>query len=282
MSNYTDYKESIQLEIQEQIEIYKKGTKKQQKIVKKIEEYSDSIYCFHCLDIKQSWYYRSNQDRLDGKGDYYRMSCAICPDKDVRDKWINDSNTCDMYGASGIKLFNKENFSGTERFKELEKYVCNIYPELNEDEPIYSKTQSMSVKCSKKTYYFKFEIGNVINKCQEIFRSYCGDIMAISSLLNNISISISNCNSSNNEEQVLCQEMDNKKFIYVKLRNNSIIKQKSFMGLVEYNRYKLDIDIHISLLQPVNDSAYSQCLDIVSKLGVNEINEVKKLFLSIQ
>ena len=282
MSQYNDYKESIRIEVQEQIEIYKNGTKKQQKIVHKIEEMSNNIRCFHCLDTKQAWYYRGETYKKDGKGDYYRMTCAICPDKNVRDKWIHDSVTNEMYGVSGIKLFNKENYSGAERFKELEKYVCRIYPEVNEEDPVYKKLNSSNISLNKKTFYLKFEVGNIVNQCQKIFRSYCGDVMSLSSLLNNISINISNCENTNSEEQVLCEEIEDKKFIYVKIRNHSITKKKTFLWLYEYNRYKLDIDIHVSLLQPVNDSAYNQCLDIVSKLGVNEINEVKKIFLSIE
>jgi len=275
--SYKQKKESIHEDVKSQILFYKHGTKKQQDLAIKIEELANRITCFQCLDTKQSWYFRQEDHKQDGNGDYYTMSCAVCSD----DKWIENNKTCILYGASGIKLFNKKNYSGVERFKELQNHIFTLYPELNEEEPTYSKTEKNNVSVKKNTYNLRLEIGNIIQKCQQIIRGYCGDIISIASLLNGIEVNISNCENSNKQEQVLCQELDQQKFIYVKIQNNSIVKKKAFLGLFEYTKYKLDIDIHLYKLNPENEAAYKQCKNIVNKLAINDIDEVSAIFLHL-
>jgi len=275
--SYKQKRESIKEDVKSQIVFYKRGTKKQQDLAMKMEELANGIACFQCLDTKQSWYFRREHHRMDGNGDYYTMSCAVCSD----DKWIENNKTSTLYGVSGMKLFNKENHSGVERFKELQNLTYTLYPELNEPEPAYLETEKNNVSVKKSTYDLKLEVGNIVNKCQEIFRGYCGDITSIASLLSSIEVSISNCENTNKQEQVLCQELDEQKFIYVKIQNNSITKKKAILGLCEYNKYKLDIDIHLYKLKPDNVSAYKQCKNIVNKLAVNDIDEVSMIFLNL-
>lgn len=290
--SYKEKKESIRLDTYYHINRYKNGTKQQQKIGEKIEEIANQIRCFQCLDTKQSWYFRGAQHNLFGFGNckYYKMTCAVCPDNSVRDKWIEDSDTNEIYGASGVQLFNKVNYSGAERFKELEKlalarYPEARYPELNEKEeeaPSYKKTEKNNVSVKKKTYNLKLEIGNIVNKCQEIFRAQCGDIISIASLVSSIELHISSCENTNKQEHVICEEIDSKNFIYIKIQNNSVTKKKSILGLYEYNKYKLDIEVHIFILKPDNSSAYNECKVIVNKLATNDIASVNDLFLSIE
>jgi hypothetical protein len=279
--SYTEKKDSIRLDIYSQIDKYKNGTKKEQAVAEKIEKLANETFCFQCLDTKQSWYFRSML-YIDGKGDYYKMTCAVCCHPEIRDKWIEDSKTCVLYGVSGIQLFNKENFSGLERFKELEKQVLLIYPELNEEEPSYKKTEKNNISIKKKTYYLQVEVGNIIQKCQQIVNAYCGDITSIINLLNNIKLHISNCENTNKQEQILCEEIDSKHFMYIKIENKSTTKKKSILGLFEYNKYKLDIDIHFYVFKPDNQSAYKNCKEIINKLAQSEILDVNELFLSIE
>ena len=279
---YTEKKDSIRLDIYSQINKYKNGTKQEQKIAEKIEKLANETFCFQCLDTKQSWYFRGKQFFNDGKGDYYKMTCAVCSHPEIKDKWIEDCNTCVLYGVSGIQLFNKENYSGLERFKELEKHALLTYPELNEEEePSYKKTEKNNVSIKKKTYNLKIEVGNIIQKCEEIVKSYCGDISSMISLLNNIKLHISNCENTNAEEHVLCEEIDKNNFMYIKIENNSVTKKKSILGLFEYNKYKLDIDIHFYVFKPDNSTAYKQCKEIINKLAMNDISDVNQLFLSM-
>jgi hypothetical protein len=279
--SYTEKKQSIRLDIYAQIDKYKNGTKKEQEIVEKIEKLANETFCFQCLDTKQSWYFRGRQFMNDGKGDYYKMTCAVCSHPEISDKWIEDCNTCVLYGASGIQLFNKENYSGLERFKELEKRVLFIHPELNEEEPSYKKTERNNISIKKKTYNLKLEVGNIIQKCQEIVGSYCGDISSMVSLLNNIKIHISNCQYTGIQEHILCEEIDSKNFMYIKIENNSVTKKKSILGLFEYNKYKLDIDIHFYVFKPDNEPAYNKCKEIINKLAMSDILDANELFLSM-
>jgi len=210
------------------------------------------------------------------------MTCAICPDKSIRDNWIENSLTNEIYGTSDIKLFSKINYSGAERFKELEKLALKRYPELSEEEPTYKKTEKNIISVKKKTTNLKLEIGNIINKCQQVFRAYSGDVSSVISLLDNIVLHISNCENQNKQEHILCQEIEFKKFMYVKIENKSITKKKSILGLYEYNKYKLDIEINIFVLNPDNSHAYNKCRQIVNKLAMNDIEDVNEIFLSIE
>lgn len=280
--SYTEYKEGIKLDVLSQINRYKHGTTKEQKIAEKIEEIANQIECFQCLDTKQSWYFRHDDHRKDGQGDYYKMTCAVCPDKSIRDNWIENSLTNEIYGTSDIKLFSKINYSGAERFKELEKLALKRYPELLQEEPTYKKTEKNIISVKKKTTNLKLEIGNIINKCQQAFRAYSGDISSLISLLDNIVLHISNCENQNKQEHILCEEIEFKKFLYVKIENKSTTKKKSILGLYEYNKYKLDIEINIFALNPDNSSAYNKCRQIVNKLAMNDIDDVNEIFLSIE
>lgn len=279
--SYTEKKESIKNDLYKQIETYKRGTKKQKKTSVKIEELANTITCFQCLDTKQAWYFRQMDHRVDGNGDFYIMSCAICPDPLVRDKWLENSRICDLYGSSGIKLFRKDDHSGEQRFIALEKRVFDIYPELDQEEPIYKKTESDHISVKKDTFHLKVEIGNIINKTQKIFRAYCGDIPAVLSLLSNIELNISDCENTSSQEKIICEEIDKDKFMYIKLKNNSSTMKKKVLGLCEVNKYKLDIDIRFYLLKPDNESAHKQCNDIVNKAAMNDISELSEIFLSI-
>jgi hypothetical protein len=280
--SYTEYKEGIKLDVLSQINRYKNGTAKEKKIAEKIEELTNQIQCFQCLDTKQAWYFRQEDHRLDGHGDFYKMTCAICPDKSIRDNWIENSLTNEIYGISDIKLFSKVNYSGAERFKELEKLALKRYPELLGEEPTYKKTEKNIISVKKKTTNLKLEIGNIINKCQQTFRAYSGDVTALISLLDNIVLHISNCENQNKQEHILCEEIEFKNFMYIKISNNSITKKKSILGLYEYNKYKLDIEISIFVLNPDNSSAYNKCRQIVNKLAMNDIDDVNEIFLSIE
>jgi len=272
--SYKIKKESIREELVSQLAFYKHGTKKQQKIAGKIEELVNTIHCFQCLDTRQSWYFRDIKHRLDGNGDYYTMSCAICS----TDDWLKNNLSNEIYGASGIKLFSKENYSGAERFKALEEYVIKVNPELDTQDPVYKKTEKKVLIIKKNTRNLKAEIGNIINKCQKMLRAHYGDITALASLLSNIEVNISNCENDNEQEQILCEEVEENKFMYVKIKNNSTTKKKSILGLCEYNKYKLDINIISHLLISENEAANKLCKNIVNKQASNDIAELSEMF----
>ena len=271
--NNIQVKSSIEQEVEQHNQTYKSGTVIDKRLAKKIDEYCNTINCFQCLDTKQSWYFRGEEYKNDGKGEYYVNTCTACTNKD---EWIKDSLTNEVYGIYRIKLFNKLNNSGAERFCEIEKVVNILYPQV--EEPIYNKSDKQIIEIKKKIYNLQIEVGNIMSQCEKIFKSYCGDVLSLSSILSSISLNISNCENDNKQEQILCEEIEKTKFIYVKITNNSSSKKKSILGLYEYNKYNLDICIYISLLKPVNETAYEECSNIISKLGTNEIHEVKKLF----
>jgi hypothetical protein len=272
--SYKLKRESIRQELVSQLAFYKHGTKKQQKLADNIEALVNTIQCFQCLDTRQSWYFRDMKHRVDGQGDYYTMSCALCS----TDDWLRNNLTNDIYGASGIKLFSKENYSGAERFKALEEYAIKVNPELDAQDPVYKKTEKKVLVVKKKTRNIKAEIGNIINKCQEMLRAHYGDVTALASLLSNIEVNISNCENENEQEQILCEELEDNKFMYVKIKNNSTTKTKSILGICEYNQYNLDIDIHSHLLLAENEAAIKLCKNIVNKQAANDIAELSEMF----
>ena len=280
--SYTQQKDSIQWEVQECIETYRKGTEKQKRIADRIQELANGIHCFQCLDTKQAWFFRGKEYITKySPAKYYIMTCAVCPSAQTRDKWVEDSVSQIILGINDIRLFNKMNSSGADRFLELEKRVFALFPELKDDGPTYAKTDKTHLSLQKKTLYMNFELGKLVKSCEAALRAYCGDITSLPALLESIQISVSNCENSDTQEQILCEEVDKTKFVYIKILNKSSTKKKSVLGLVEYNKYKLNVDVYISVLKPTNDSAYRECRNIVCKLAINEIQEVSKIFLSI-
>jgi len=273
----TDLQKNLKEQVYNQIENYKNGTDKEKKIAEKLEIIANKINCFQCLDTQQSWYYREQFHKIDGKGDYYKMTCSVCSSN----RWIEDSHICDLYGIFDIKLFNRDSQDGSERIKELEKRAFVLYPELNFEPPTYKKIETRKESLKKSTYKLDLEIGSILNNCLKICRAYFGDIPSIVSLISKIQLNIENVNEDNNKEEIICEEVDSKKFIYIKIENKSRIKEKSILGIYKYSKYKLDVDIHFTLLEPDNDTAYKNCKEIINKIGTKEMEEVIKIFTLI-
>ncbi len=261
--SYTFKKPGIKEDVYTQIDQYKLGTKKEQALALKIEALADQVKCFQCLDTRQAW---SIRDPIDEKGEYYKMSCAVCPDESVKDRWIEDSLTNEMYGVSGYRLFHKRNYSGAERFKELEKKVLSL-------EPTYQKTEKNIVLVKKVTTDLKLEIGNVVSKCKEVLEAYGGNVLALSSLLRSIEMNLSSCEQETHQDQMLCEEIDGR-FMYVKVENRSTMKKISMIGVFAYNQYHLDVDIYFYLLKPENETAIEQCKTIVNRIAKQDMIDI--------
>ena len=257
--SYTFKKVGIKEDVYAQIDQYKEGTKKKQALALKIENLADQVQCFQCLDTRQAWF-------INEKGDYYKMSCAVCPDESVKDRWIENSLTNEMYGVSGYRLFHKRNYSGAERFKELEKKVLSL-------EPTYQKTEKNNISVKKVTTDLKVEVGNIVSKCKEVVEAYGGNVIVLGSLLHSIELNISSCEQETHQDQVLCEEMDGR-FMYVKVENHSIVKKVSMIGVFAYNQYVLDIDIHFYVLKPENEAAVEQCKMIVNRIARQDMIDI--------
>ena len=273
----TELQYNLKDQVYKQIENYKNGTKKEQNIAEKLEIIASKINCFQCLDTQQSWYYRELSHKRDGKGDFYKMTCSVCSSN----RWIEDSHVCLLYGTFDIKLFNRDSQDGSERVKELIKRAFVLYPELNIEPPTYKKIETRKEFLQKSTYKLDLEIGNILNNCQKICRAYFGDIPSIVSLISKIQLNIENVSENNNKEEIICEEVNNKKFIYIRIENKSIKKEKSILGFYKYYKYNLDVYIYFTLLEPDNDTAYGNCKEIINKLGIKEMEEVIKIFTMI-
>ena len=256
--SYKMTKPGVKEDVYVQIDQYAKGTKKEQALALKITTLADQIHCFRCLDTRQAWDLRESG--------YYKMSCPVCPDESVKDRWIEDSPTHEMYGVSGYRLFNKRNYSGAERFKELEKKVLSL-------EPTYQKTEKNSVNLRKTTTDLKIEVGNLLDKCREVVEAYGGNVFALTSLLRSIEMNLSNCEQHAHQDQVLCEEMDGR-YMYVKVENRSTMKKVSMLGVFAYHQYDLDVDIHFYVLKPENESAIEQCKTIVNQIARQDMIDI--------
>ena len=254
--SYKMTKPGVKEDVYVQIDQYAKGTKKQQALGLKIKTLADQIHCFRCLDTRQAWDLRDSKE-------YYKMSCPVCPDESVKDRWIEDSSTSEMYGVSGYRLFNKRNYSGAERFKELEKKVLSL-------EPTYQKTEKNSVSLKKTTKDLKVEVGNLVYKCKEVMEAY-GNVVALASLLRSIEMNLTNC--EHRQDQVLCEEIDGR-YMYVKVENRSTMKKVSMIGVFAYHQYDLDVDIHFYILKPSNESAIEQCKTIVNQIARQDMIDI--------
>jgi hypothetical protein len=261
--SYTFTKVGVKEDVYAQIDQYKEGTKKEQALALKIEKLANQVKCFQCLDTRQAW---SIRDPIDEKGDYYKMSCAVCPDESVKDRWIEDSLTNEMYGVSGYRLFHKRNYSGAERFKEIEKKVLSL-------EPTYQKTEKNNVRVKKVTTDLKVEVGNIVNKCKEVVEAHGGNVFALSSLIRSIEMNISSCEQETHQDQVFCEEMEDR-YIYVKVENHTTLKKVSMIGVFSYNQYDLDIDIHFYVLKPENEAAIEQCKTIVNQIARKDMIDI--------
>ena len=258
-NSYTFKKVGVKEDVYALIDHYAKGSKKEKVLAPKIKILADEVQCFRCLDTRQAW-------DIHQTGKYYKMSCPICPDESVKDRWIEDTHTNELYGVSGYKLFHKRNYSGAERFKELEKKVLSL-------EPTYQKTEKNKVSVKKVTTELKVEVGNIVNKCKEVVESYGGNVFALASLLRSIEMNISNCEQNTHQDQVLCEEMDGR-FMYVKVENHSTVKKISMIGVFAYNQYDLDIDIHFYVLKPENEAAIEQCKTIVNRVAKQDMIDI--------
>ena len=266
----------IKNEIISFLEKYKKDDIIQQNIVLKIDELLRNMNCFFCLDQKQCWDYRGQKFKGDNKGDFYRKICPHCLNRPIENLWIEDCISTDLVGPFGIKLFRHDAQAGSEKFKALENYVIHKNPELVK--PDYTKSSVDSVHKKEKTYKLELEIGKIINTCKQAIESYMGNIPSMLNLIKNIKLNISSFEDESNKNTLLCEEINPNQFIYIIIKNHSTQKNKSRLGLYNYQKYYLDIQIDIFEIKTLNDSAHHLCTKIINKSAEKNINEIIKLF----
>ena len=223
------------------------------------------------------WSYRSSEHNQDGKGFYYRQTCNICPSESVRNKWIDDSETYKMTSPFGIKIFRVDTYSGSERFFALDDCVKKEHPELS-DEPEYGLNRHGQIVKKIKKKKLTIEVGNIMNECIEIFRAFNGDITAYSNILRNIKTKISSLDETCNEKMELSEEMENNYFTFASIKNNTIVKEKSILGLGSYSSYTFNISIDIYQVQAKNKSASYICSQIINNRANKNLEEIVNIF----
>jgi hypothetical protein len=260
------------------IEKYKKDDIIQQNIALKIEESVKNIVCFFCLDEKQCWDYRAQQYKGDGKGEFYIKKCPHCLTIHSKNLWIDDCiSITELVGPLGIKLFRHDANAGSEKFKELEKYVIQKNPELVK--PDFTKSIAISKHTKISTYKLDIEIGNIITACKTAIEVYMGNMPAlVDTLVKDIHIHISSVNNESNKNKLLCEEFNTNEFMYIAMKNNSTEKTKSRFGIYNYQKFYLDIQIDIYEIKTLNDSARHLCNKIINKSVEKNIIEIIKLF----
>ena len=266
----------IKNEIISFIEIYKKHDISQQHIALKIEALVKNIVCFFCLDQKQCWNYRGHEYKGDKKGEFFRQICPHCLTMPIENLWIEDCISTDLVGPLGIKLFRHDAQAGSEKFKALENDVIQKHPEIGK--PEYTKISVDSIHKKEKTYKLELELGKIIDTCKQALESYTGNISSTINLIKNIKLNISCFDEKSNKNKLLCEEIKPNQFVYIVIKNHSTQKKKSRLGIYNYQKFYLDIQIDIFEIKTLNDSAHHLCNKIINDSADKNINEIIKLF----
>ena len=259
--------DQIKKDVYEHIDTYKNGTDGEKKIGENIENFAKTIKCFRCLDTTQIWYYRGLKYKYDGKGEYCKFTCPTCSPESSKNKWIEDTKTSDLYGKRNIKIFNRENFSGMERFTELEKYVVINNPV--ESEPDFKNSNINSIKIKKTTKKLDVEVSNIINKCSDVLKGYYGDITSINNILNDLQLNISIISENSNKINEIYNQIEDNKFLFINIKNESSVRSSGIACICKYDKYDLDIDISIQSVETLNRSAKIMYKDIINKKAIN-------------
>lgn len=267
--------ENIKVDVMKQIDIYKNGNDKQTTIAKKMEFIVENMKCFLCLDTQECWFYRG-KEFIDNKGEYYKCSCVRCPDESLRNKWIEDSHTNEMTGLRGYELFNRESHTASPRFEAIKNFVIRTFPEICDEEPTFKNTQNKNVSYKSRSCMFKFEIGNVVKQSKNALSMCIGDPSVISSILEDIRVNVENGYNNNAEEQVICKELDDNVFVYVSINNNSSFKENKIGGIFHYKIYYLDFQLSVNSMHATNNTAITQCRNIINKYSQKQIRNIKK------
>lgn len=197
----------------------------------------------------------------------------------MANKWIEDSKTSELYSESQRKfrIFNRESFSGTKRFIELEKYIIRTYPTIINPEFKASNLNTITIKKSAKN--LNIEVGNIIENFNLFFKSYYGDLKSFDSLLSRLIANISSTTEQNNENNNIYQEIEDNKFIFLKIVNKSSMKSSSISCICQCDKYNVDINIDIHEIQTLNRSANILCREIVNKKAMDNIDLIKQFSL---
>jgi cold shock CspA family protein len=265
---------NIKADIIKHIGIYANGCDRQKNIAKKMEIIVENMNCLLCLDTHECWFYRG-EEYIDDKGEYYKCSCIRCPDESLRNKWIEDSHTNEMTGLNGYELFNRESHAASPRFEAIEKFVIRTFPELCDEEPTFKNAQNKNINYESKSCMLNFELGNVVKQSKHALRMCIGDPSVVSSILEDIRVNVETGYNNNEEEQVICKELDDNTFVYVSISNNSAFNEKKIGGIFHYKVYELDFRLSVASMQATNSTAIKQCRNIINIYSQNQINNIK-------
>ena len=76
----------------------------------------------------------------------------------------------------------------------------------------------------------------------------------------------------------LSEEMENNYFTFALIQHNTIVKEKSILGLGSYSSYTFDISIDIYQVQTKNKSASFRCSEIINNRANKNLEEIVNIF----
>jgi ribosome biogenesis protein Nip4 len=259
-----DICDSIKNDINDKIEIMKKGNLKEQYYSTVIQDYVSNIECFYCLDSKQLWGFRSTYYVWFGASSdkYYIMSCDKCS----TGKWLRDTPTNTLYSSAGYAIFNKEDQDSDIRFVEIRKVVEENHP--YQEPPIYKNIDSDRQHIHKEFVNFDMETEGVVKLISVVIKMHMG--VAAPDLVEQIKLHVSIHAGKSKKEKTFYKSLDDKKFFFIVISNKSYIKKSGF-NIFSYGKKVFDVEYNYTFFEADNESAVKECQMLIQKAGKKEI-----------
>ena len=104
------------------------------------------------------------------------------------------------------------------------------------------------------------------------------NLSSITNLINDIRVNISKVDEDFDEDNKLCDKVDENTFVFINIKNKSTQKSSRIDCICNSEKYNLDIDINIIEIVTLNESATIMCENIINKNADQNINFIKSLF----
>lgn len=246
----------------------------------------EKIKCIKCLDTKLLWKDRDNLpfSAWDGRGNYDYINCTSCSDGG----WNHCSHiNTEKMGNKLILHYNETHWDSrysilrnfaidNDEIKRIAHETINSMTLEKKIETIDNNAQwelckSHIVSSKEKTLEMSINGSDLVKIVTGIVEASFGNIFCLAGLAKELNLSLSHKVKSQNEEDRIVKNKDNK-YLFIKV---VLSKEDKKVGhIIKYSKTKMNHEIYVSLLVPKNKKAQEICDNLMNNKAESIVKDL--------